>query len=163
MVLLCVGGLNGKIKMNMKIIILTKDIKLTQALKDFIENKINDLEKFLEIFHRKYFNEYFGKGKPRSEAWVEIGKSTKHHRKGPFFRAECQIRLPGKHLRAEAEREDLRLAIIEIKDELQRQLKQYKEKVNSKTKRQLRGFKKELHLSPQSRFYRKGRIREEGL
>ena len=35
--------------------------------------------------------------------------------------------LPGKGVRAVAEREDLKLAICEVKDELQIQLKKYKE------------------------------------
>lgn len=127
----------------MKVTILTKNIKLTPALKYFTESKINDLEKFLDILDRDHFDEYYGKGKPRTEAWVEISKTTRHHKKGPFFRAECQLRLPGKSLRAEAEREKLKLAIVEVKDELQRQLKQYKEKIAAKQKKGLRNFKKE--------------------
>ena len=35
----------------MKIVIKTKNLKLTRALEDFIEEKINDLEKFVNIFH----------------------------------------------------------------------------------------------------------------
>lgn len=96
----------------MKIIIKTKNIELTPALHQYVEEKINSLEKFLEIV----------------EAWVEVGKETRHHRKGPFFRAECQMRLPGKSIRSVAVKEDLRLAIDEVKDELQRALKQYKKK-----------------------------------
>jgi ribosome-associated translation inhibitor RaiA len=62
-----------------------------------------------------------------------------------------------------AQREDLKLAICEVKDELQRELKQYKEKLAAQTKRRARVLKKELKLAPQARFYKKGRIREEGL
>ena len=76
----------------MKIIIKTKNIDLTQALKNYIEEKINSLEKFAkDLFGEKYFDNFFGKRKPRIEAWVEIGKETLHHKKGPFFWAECQI------------------------------------------------------------------------
>jgi len=57
----------------MKIVIKTTNIKLDQALEDFIERKINDLEKFAKVFQgEEYFNGYYGKGKPRVEAWVEI-------------------------------------------------------------------------------------------
>jgi len=78
-------------------------------------------------------------------------------------------------LRSIAQRKDLKLAITEVKDELQRELKQYKEKLTAQTKRRARVLKKELKLSPsarlnfeknlggQARFYRKGRIREEGI
>lgn len=165
----------------MKIVIKTKNLKLNQALKDFIEEKFNNLEKFAPptIFGggqtEKYFNGYFGRGKPRVEAWVEIGKTTLHHQKGPIFWAECQMKFPGKSLRAVARRENLKLAIAEVKDELQQQLKQYKEKLFSLTKKKVKILKKELRLVPQARlnfeknlggqarFYRKGRIKEEGL
>ncbi len=151
----------------MKIIIKTKDIKLDQALKDFIERKINDLEKFLKIFQsEKYFNGYYGKGKPRVEAWVEVGRTTSHHKKGPYFYAECQMHLPGRSLRATSDSPDLRLAICEVKDELQRQLKQYKEKMDAKTKRGQRVLKKGLKLHSDAKFgiekIKGTRIREEG-
>ena len=138
----------------MKVVIKTKNLRLTRALKNFVEEKINSLEKFLKIFQSaEYFNHLpkrsaglrrtkvlrpFGKGKPRVEAWVEIGKETLHHKKGPFFWAECQMRLPGKSLRSTAKSNNLKLAIIEIKDELQRELKEYKEKIIDKTKRRQR-------------------------
>lgn len=148
----------------MKIIIRTKNIQLTKFLKEFIEEKINSLEKFSKFFYNeKYFDHFFGKGKPTVEAWLEIGKTTLHHQKGPYFWAECQMRFPKRSLRATAQSEDLKLAIVEVKDELQRQLKQYKEKLTALTKRRARILKKGLKLSPQARFWRKGRIKEEGI
>jgi len=66
-------------------------------------------------------------------------------------------------LRSTAKREDLELAITEVKDELQRELKQYKGKSQSKIKRRARILKKDLKVSPVARFYRKGRMREEGI
>lgn len=188
----------------MKIVIKTKNLKLNQALEEFIEEKIDSLEKFSKIFYNEeYFDSFFGspaqisekfvagKGKPRIEAWVEVGKESLHHQKpersegaemkhqlqrqGPWFYVECQIRFPKRSLRSVARRKDLKLAITEVKDELQRQLKQYKEKFRAETKRGARVLKKELKISPlarlnfeknfggQARFYRKGRIREEGI
>jgi len=147
----------------MKIIIKTKNLKLTKALKKFIEEKINSLEKFLKIFSQEYFDHFFGKGKPRVEAWFEIGKETLSHQKRPFFGAECQMRLPGKSLRSTARSRDLKMAITEVKDELQRELKEYKEKIVAQTKRRQRALKKFLKISSQARFWRKGRIREEGI
>ncbi len=105
----------------------------------------------------------FEKGKSTVEAWVEVGRGTFHHKKGPVFWAECQMRFPKRSLRSVAQGEDLKLVITEVKDELQRQLKQYKEKLTAQAKRGARVFKKELKLSPAARFYRKGRIREEGI
>ena len=119
----------------MKIIIKTTNLKLNQALKNFIEEKINSLEKFSNIFQKEYLDSFFGKGKPKVEAWVEIGRTTLHHKKGPVFWAECQMHLPGKSIRSTAKSKDLKLSIIEVKDELQRELKEYKEKLTAKTKR----------------------------
>ena len=149
----------------MKIVIKATNIKLDQALKEFIEEKISSLEKFSKIFYNENedFDHFFGKGKPKVEAWVEIGKTTFHHQKGPIFWAECQIRFPKTSLRATSKREELKLAIVEIKDKLQRELKQCKEKLTAKRKRRVRVLKKELKLASQARFYRKGRIREEGI
>jgi len=148
----------------MKIVIKTTNLKLTQALRNFIEEKINSLEKFSKILYsEKYFNHFFGKGKPRIEAWIEIGKESLHHKKGSVFLAECQMRFPKRSLRSTARAKDLKMAITEVKDELQRELKLYKEKLIAQTKRRARVFKKELKLSPLARFYRKGRIREEGI
>jgi len=148
----------------MKIVIKTKNIKLTRYLKDFIEEKINSLEKFAKnIYNQSYYDNFFGKGKPKVEAWLEVEKTTLHHKKGEFFRTECQMRFPGKSIRSEANSEDLKLAINEVKDELQRELKEYKEKLVARRKRGTRVLKKDLKISPLARFYRKGRIREEGI
>ena len=149
----------------MKIVIKTKNLKLDKVLRQYIREKLNSLEKFSKILQnkQKYFNSFYGKGKPRMEAWVEIGKTTLHHRKGKVFRAECQMRLPGKSIRSTARRKNLRLAINQVKDKLQRQLKQYKNKMTAQNKRRQRILKKSFRLSPRARFYRKGRIREEGI
>jgi len=120
----------------MKIVIKATNIKLTSALRQYIEEKINSLEKFLEIV----------------KVWVEVGKETRHHRKGPFFRAECQMRLPKKSIRSVAVKEDLRLAVDEVKDELQRELKEYKKKMMAKIKRGARVHKKSLKLHPAAKI-----------
>ena len=100
----------------MKIIIKGEKIKLTPSLKDFVEEKLADLEKLFESKVKRDFE---------VKAFVEVGKTSEHHRKGDIFFAECQIFLPGKGIRSVAEREDLKLAICEVKDQLQVQLKKY--------------------------------------
>lgn len=150
----------------MKIVIKTKNIKLTPALKNWIGKKINSLEKFVKIFQEKYYDSYFGKGKPKVECWVEVGRDSLHHQKGKVLRAEAQLRFPGRSIRSEAQAKTLREAIVEVKDELQRQLKQTKTKIPiSLTRRRQRVLKKMLRLDPAARFKkRKGqRIREEGI
>ena len=101
----------------MKITIRSKNIELNQTLEDYINEKIQGLEKFLKILQNQ-----------DAEARVEVERTTIHHKKGLVFRAECQLDFPGESIRAEAVSEDLKLAINEVKDKLQRELKEYKEK-----------------------------------
>jgi ribosomal subunit interface protein len=120
----------------MKFVIKTTNLKLDREFSQYIEEKLNSLEKFSEIFQtKKYFNGFYKKGKSKVEAWVEIGKTSKHHQKGKVFWVECQLRFPGRSIRSIAQSEDLRVAINEVKDELQRELKYFKNKLSSKIKR----------------------------
>ena len=54
------------------------------------------------------------------------------------------MRFSGKSLRATARLKDLKLAIVEVKDELELQLKRYKEKITAKDKSKQRVFKSAL-------------------
>lgn len=98
----------------MRIDITTKNITLDEPLRVFIEQKIGGLEKFIQ-------------GGSVS-ARVEIGKPSKHHRSGPVFYAEVNLKIGGKLLRAEAAHADLRTAIDNARNELHIQIKKFKEK-----------------------------------
>jgi putative sigma-54 modulation protein len=108
----------------MKIIVQATNFKLDKALHDFIDEKIGDLERALGSADNESV-----------EARVEIGKPSGHHKKGDVFYAEVNLKMPGKLLRATSENWDLRLAITEVKDDLQRQIRKYKEKVIAKNRR----------------------------
>lgn len=116
----------------MKITIKATNIELTQSIRTEAENKIGELEKYIQSFNKE---EAVIKGKPLYEVWVEVGRTTRHHKKGDIFRAEVQIRLPGKSLRAESENTDLYQAIDEVRNELKTELKRYKEKQIDRRKR----------------------------
>ena len=152
----------GGFPFSMKITIKSTKIKLNPALKEFIENKIGPLEKFIKIFNNKDYRSPSDKLKTNLEAFVEIEKGT-HHKKGPFFRAECQLRLPGKVIKAEASSSNLRVAINEVKDELQEELKRQKGKFIAKAKRKSRTLKRNLKISPSARFHKRERNLEEGI
>lgn len=101
----------------MQIVIKGTNMELTEAIKDYVNEKVGSLE--------KYFDGIL-------EARVDVGIISHHHQKGDIFRAEVNLEVPQKHvLRAEAEREDLYAAINEVKDELQLQLKKFKEKLRA--------------------------------
>lgn len=109
----------------MKCNIKTTNITLDAPLRAYVEEKVGGLGKFIPMHVESGV----------AEAWVEIGKTTHHHKTGLVWRAECDIRLPGKILRAENTDIDLRVAIDRVKDDLQRQLTAYKDKNIAKTKR----------------------------
>lgn len=120
----------------MKITIKGTNIKLSDSIYAYIDKKINSLEKFINA------SEDAEIGKPTTEAWVEVEKTTDHHRKGDIYRAEIQVKVPGSEgIRTEATRWDLHQAIDEAKDEMQRRLKRYKNKQSAKRKRIARRVK----------------------
>ena len=98
----------------MKIDISTKNITLDEPLRIFIEEKIGGLDHLI--------------GNDKTQAKVEIGKPSEHHRSGPIFMAEANLMMGGVLLRATCEHEDLRNAIVDVKDELQAQIRKFKEK-----------------------------------
>ncbi|OQX00850.1 ribosomal subunit interface protein [Candidatus Parcubacteria bacterium A4] len=130
----------------MRIIIKATNITLSDALKVYVEKKMGSLKKFLNILSedKKGFMAPGGKDKSTAEMWVEIEKTTDRHLQGEIFRAEAQLKLPGKGLRAEATSGDLKLAINETKNELERQLKKYKDKFMAEMKKGARKVKKEI-------------------
>ena len=106
----------------MKIILSGKNIKLDEPLKVFIEDKIGGLDKFL--------GPSASSGRAPIEARVEIGLPSKHHRSGRIYYAEVNLKVGGQLLRATCQHEDMRNAIVDVKNELQRQIKKFKSKKN---------------------------------
>lgn len=105
----------------MKIDIVYKNIKPDAPLEVFVNDKIGSLEKFI-------------KG-PATYVRVEIGKPSDHHRKGEVFYAEANIKMGGKLLRAQSKHIDLRAAIVEVKNKIQREMEKFKDKkVSSRRK-----------------------------
>lgn len=93
---------------------------------------------------------------------LEVGRETKHHRKGKIYYAKANLKIGGKFLRAEVADEDIRAAIDLLEEELEIEVKKFKGRSSSLQKRGARIAKKELKLDPSARFYRKGRILNEG-
>lgn len=98
----------------MQIDIFAKNIELNEALREFIETKTQGLEKLIKS--------------GLAELRVEVSKPSRHHRSGPIFYAEMNLKIGGKLLRATSENYDLHIAITEAKDELQLQIKKFKQK-----------------------------------
>jgi len=149
----------------MQIIIKKKNCRLTKEIEDYAVEKIGGISRIGQIFKKdaKKGGRVPKKGKDLIEVFVEAGKENLHHKKGPVFMVEAQIFLPGRKIMARTKAEDIKVAINELKEEIERELKQYTKKKIAVSRRSQREVKKEFHLAPGARFYRKGRIREEGL
>jgi len=111
------------------------DIELTDALKNYVNEKMSLLEKHLHSV-----------GTPKTIE-VEIGKTTNHHKNGPFFRAEGNIVIPGAQFYADAESDDLYASIDLLRDELDRQLKDHQEKFQTRDKQEGARLKELTHTS----------------
>lgn len=122
----------------MRIILKGTNVELTQELRDYVDEKIGGLDKFLKNVDGTL------------EARVELAKTTRHHQQGNIYRAEVNLDFSGKVLRVEEEREDLFSAIDGVEDELKRRIVSYKDKRNTEMRRGARIIKKIRHLSPLS-------------
>ncbi len=101
-------------------------IDLTPAIKQYVEEKFEDLEKFFDNIQN---------------ADVDIGMNSQHHNKGKIFYAEINVSVPGKEIRVVKESEDLYKAVDKVKDHVKNELKEYKEKLRRKDKKELRDVK----------------------
>lgn len=135
----------------MNINIKTKNIALNDALRVWVEEKVGELDRVLGKFKQ---NDEFKGGKDKIEIEVEIGKTTKHHRKGEIFRAELQLYLPKKRLMAVNRNIDLRTAIIEARDEMDREVRKYKGKRLARARKWARKVKIRMRTP---NFLRRGR------
>ena len=98
-------------------------IDITDAVKDYLEKKMAQLDKYLAHVDTPH------------KLFVELAKTTEHHKSGKIFYAEADIVIPSGHLRATAESYDITDAIDILKEELTRQLKSLKDKRYTKDRK----------------------------
>jgi putative sigma-54 modulation protein len=115
----------------MNIIIKTKNIEMTPSLREFVEEKIGSLEKYFDLLRKEDDPALVS----AIEADVEVGKTTLHHRKGDICRAEVLLTFHSNKLRAAKSADDLEKAIVEVRDDLQRQITNFKEKMIDKNRK----------------------------
>jgi len=93
----------------MKFDIKATNLDLTPVIREYIETKIGSLDHFLKRFEAE----------TEIEVFVEIARTTRHHKSGDVFCAETSFSIGKKLLRAEHTDWDIRVAINEVKDRLQ--------------------------------------------
>lgn len=90
-------------------------IELTPAISDYSVKKISSIEK------------YFSEDK-LPIVFVEVGKSSGHHKHGPIFRAEVRVSGSGANFYATSESSDLYSAIDLVRDEIIKEITHNKSK-----------------------------------
>ncbi|MBI2485228.1 ribosome-associated translation inhibitor RaiA [Candidatus Uhrbacteria bacterium] len=98
------------------------NIELTPSIAEYVQKRLEPILKMLE-------------GHESLELDAEVGKETKHHNKGPYFRATFHLHLGANHFQAEEEHEDLYAAIDGARDELRRQIVDFKERLADRRKK----------------------------
>lgn len=111
----------------MNINIEAKNLDITPSLRIYIEKKFAVFVKHLRPFEKKQ----------SLDIWLELERTTRHHKKGDVFRAEALLHLPKKSLRAEEESSDLRSAIDIVKDKLKIEFNKYKSQLLEKRAKNL--------------------------
>lgn len=96
----------------------TKTFDLTPSLRTYIEEKLGSLSKFVKRFDET----------GDAAIWLELSRTTKHHKKGEVFMVAADLRLPKKILRAEEYAADIRTAIDQARNTLRLEIDKYKTK-----------------------------------
>lgn len=103
----------------MNINIKATSMELTDAVKDYVHDKLDGVKKVLH-HHESAFVQ------------VEVGRDSNHHAKGDVFRAEVDIKCEGNTFYATAVAEDLYAAIDKVRDEILEKVRSHKDKDHSK-------------------------------
>ncbi len=100
------------------------DFEITPAIKDYVEKRVEHLDKFINA-----------EDKELPMCYVEIGKTTNHHKNGELFRAEFTIHIGKNSFRVESQEEDLYAALDKATEEMTEELKSFKDRKFSLIKR----------------------------
>jgi putative sigma-54 modulation protein len=92
-------------------------LELTDAIQTYVTTKVQSVQKFVDDYGAA------------AELAIECGRTSNHHNKGDVFQCHMTLQIPGTVLRAERTGPDLYEAIDLVKDELIRQIKDYKGRV----------------------------------
>lgn len=99
----------------MQINIKATNIPLTEAISDFVNKRLTGLDKFLKEGEEML-------------VFVEVGKTTRHHKQGEYFRAEFNVEVSGKKFYTFKEEEDLYKAIDDAREQIFRKITSDKKK-----------------------------------
>lgn len=114
----------------MNINIKATNMELTSAINDYVNKRLEAISKFVKDGNM--------------DAWVEVGRTTNHHKQGDVFRAEFNIEIAGTKFYTFSEKEDLYKALDDVKEEIVRQIISNKDRKKTLYKRGATSVKKML-------------------
>lgn len=103
----------------MTINIHARGIELTPAIKQYTEEKMSSLEKYLDSIRHMD---------------VEVGRAAGHSQKGDVFECKAVVQIGGEVMKIERDAEDLYKAIDKVKDHLRVELSDWKKKMDERSK-----------------------------
>lgn len=104
----------------MQISIEHKNMELSDAIRSYVEEKVEMLSKYADII----------------KADIDLGKTTAHHQNGEIYFCEMHIFIAGKDFFVKREENDLYKAIDKVKDHLKNELTTWKDKHISERRRE---------------------------
>lgn len=107
----------------MVINIHAQNIALTEALKQYTEEKVRSLEKYFDAM---------------VQVDVTIGMLSRHHQKGKIFFSEMILYVPNNKIVVKKESEDQYKAIDKVRDHLKVELEKLKGKMRAKDRSDIR-------------------------
>ncbi len=114
----------------MNINIKSTNMELTPAITDYVNKRLATIQKFTK--------------KGTITGFVEIGKTTNHHKQGEVFKAEFDIRINGENFFSSVSGEDLYRSIDEAKEDIVRSITHTKDRKKTLFKRGAISVKKML-------------------
>lgn len=112
----------------MKINITHQNFELTEAIKNYAENKFITLEKHIKNSEQSAIN-------------IEMGKISLHHKHGNHYEVKAHLRMGSRNIHIENVNEDLYKSIDEAKIKLSDELAHGGDRERSMVKRMARRFK----------------------
>jgi len=96
-----------------------RGLELTPAIRQYVEEKMESLQKYFESIRH---------------IDVEVGIANGHHHKGDIFECKVVVQVGGETIQIAREAEDLYKAIDKVKDHLRMELTEWKKKLEERSK-----------------------------
>ncbi|MCK9361130.1 ribosome-associated translation inhibitor RaiA [Patescibacteria group bacterium] len=103
----------------MTINIHARGIELTPAIKQYTEEKMQSVEKYLESIQHMD---------------VEVGRADGHKHKGDVYECKVVVQIGGEVMKIERDAEDLYKAIDKVRDHLRVELSDWKKRMDERSK-----------------------------